>query len=354
VRSFERCIEKCMRKTIVNIMNVASSHKGINSSSSEDINIELQYKNGENEQIDLHIEVNNLQTEDGVIKKKRRSSSKKSDDNHNQSLKIKKGKNKVIHNIITNDNVRNFLGSPIYSLFDAAQSPRIGITNGLAYTNFGGEMLEIEAVVMPGTGVIHATGKLGETMRESITTAISYIRSQSNKFMIDDSFFPKHDIHLHAPESAIAKDGPSAGVTICTSILSVITQIPVYHNVAMTGEITLSGKILAIGGLKEKILAALRSNILTIIIPMQNHHELDELKDITKDMTIHMIDDISDLWGLALTCDPRTGLENSKHLCATIDHESKQQKIDDDSDDVTKAAIKKVKMPSIDYVISHT
>ena len=161
------------------------------------------------------------------------------------------------------------------------------MVTGLAWTEVGGELLTIEAVSMPGKGTFSHTGKLGDVMQESVQAARSYVRSRSVTFGIKPVVFEKRDIHVHVPEGATPKDGPSAGIAMCTTIVSVLTGIPVRRDVAMTGEITLRGRVLPIGGLKEKLLAALRGGIKTVLIPKENEKDLAEIPDnVKKGLTI--------------------------------------------------------------------
>ena len=153
----------------------------------------------------------------------------------------------------------------------------MGITNGLAYTEVGGDLLMIEALTLPGKGIVKATGKLGDVMQESAQAAYSYFRSNSTQFGIRASEYQKRDIHIHVPDGATPKDGPSAGVAMLISIVSAITGIAVKNSVAMTGEITLRGRVLAIGGLKEKLLAAVRGGVKTVMIPKDNVKDLDDI-----------------------------------------------------------------------------
>jgi ATP-dependent Lon protease len=178
----------------------------------------------------------------------------------------------------------------------------IGITTGLAWTEVGGELLLVEAVAVNGKGRIISTGKLGEVMKESIRAAESYVKSRSDDFGIDSNFFNSKDIHVHIPEGATPKDGPSAGVAMCTSIVSVMTGIPVKRDVAMTGEITLRGRVLPIGGLKEKLVAANRSNIKIVLIPKENEKDLTEIsKKLVKGLKIVTVSNVDDVLKYSLT-----------------------------------------------------
>ena len=189
-------------------------------------------------------------------------------------------KKKTIH--INAKNLEKYAGVPRYSFGIAEQDDQVGVTTGLAWTEVGGEILSIEAVVMPGKGNIILTGQLGDVMKESVEAARSYIRANHGMFGIPSSVFEKNDIHVHVPEGATPKDGPSAGITMCTSLVSALTGIPVRKDVAMTGEITLRGRVLPIGGLKEKLLAALRGGLKTVLIPSENQKDLAEIPDNVK------------------------------------------------------------------------
>ncbi len=183
---------------------------------------------------------------------------------------------------ITDSNLKTYLGKEKFHVDMANEKPQTGIVRGLAWTSVGGDTLEIEVNVMPGKGEILLTGKLGEVMQESARTGISYIRSVSKQYKIADDFFKKHDIHIHIPEGAVPKDGPSAGITMATAILSAVTDTPVKPEVAMTGEITLRGRVLPIGGLKEKMLAAKLAGIKTILVPKKNEPDVEEIDDEIK------------------------------------------------------------------------
>ena len=183
---------------------------------------------------------------------------------------------------ITMRNLGKYAGVRRYRYGEAEEENLIGVTTGLAWTEVGGELLSVEAVLMPGKGKATYTGKLGDVMKESVQAAQSYVRSRAIEFGIEPPLFDKRDIHIHVPEGATPKDGPSAGVAMCTSIVSAMTGIPVQKDVAMTGEITLRGRVLPIGGLKEKLLAALRGGIKTVVIPAENEKDLAEIPDNVK------------------------------------------------------------------------
>jgi len=192
------------------------------------------------------------------------------------AMKIAKGEAELTH--VMSETVFKLLGPPVYTKDDEKESDEVGVSTGLAWTSHGGEVLYIEATKMKGRGLT-LTGQLGEVMKESAQTAIGYIRSQSIELGIDDDVFEKHEMHIHLPAGATPKDGPSAGITLATTIVSLLTNTPVSRDVAMTGEITLTGKVLPIGGLKEKALAAMRMNIKTIIIPWKNKKDLEEIPE---------------------------------------------------------------------------
>jgi len=173
--------------------------------------------------------------------------------------------------------VRKYLGVPRYSFGVKESEHRVGLANGLAWTEVGGELLTVEATVMPGQGKLTVTGKLGEVMRESAQAALSYVRARWAELGLDKDFYSKIDIHIHVPEGAIPKDGPSAGITMATALVSALTGRCIDQNLAMTGEITLRGRILAIGGLKEKLLAAKRAGITRVLIPKENEKHLEEV-----------------------------------------------------------------------------
>jgi ATP-dependent Lon protease len=183
---------------------------------------------------------------------------------------------------ITLANLEQYLGVPKYRYGEAEATDQVGVVTGLAWTEVGGELLTIEGVTMPGKGKMSVTGNLRDVMKESITAANAYIRSRSVDFGINPNMFEKKDIHVHVPEGATPKDGPSAGVAMTTAIISILTGIAVRRDVAMTGEITLRGRVLPIGGLKEKLLAAMRGGIKTVIIPEENAKDLVDIPDEVK------------------------------------------------------------------------
>ncbi|HSR72069.1 MAG TPA: endopeptidase La [Kiloniellales bacterium] len=189
-------------------------------------------------------------------------------------------KNTVVR--ITRRNLAKYAGVPRYRKTEAELEDMVGLATGLAWTEFGGELLSVEAVTVPGKGKVTTTGKLGDVMKESIQAAESYVKSRAISFGIKPTVFEKKDIHVHVPEGATPKDGPSAGVAMVTAIVSTLTGIAVRRDIAMTGEVTLRGRVLAIGGLKEKLLAALRAGLKTVLIPQENHKDLVEIPDNVK------------------------------------------------------------------------
>jgi len=192
-------------------------------------------------------------------------------------------KNEAKSFTITKDNLTEILGVPIYQRLEVEKENLIGITTGLAWTEVGGELLSIEAVKVPGKGKVTATGKLGDVMKESVKAAEFFIRSKALNYGLNPRDIEKSDIHVHVPEGATPKDGPSAGVAMVTSIVSALTEIKIKSSVGMTGEITLRGRVLPIGGLKEKLLAAKRGGLKTILIPIDNKKDLIEIPDNIKD-----------------------------------------------------------------------
>jgi ATP-dependent Lon protease len=210
---------------------------------------------------------------------------------------------KHIH--VTAKNIEKFLSVKKFRYGLAEQEDRVGQVTGLAWTSVGGELLTIEASMMPGKGKALYTGQLGQVMQESIHAAMTVVRSYAKQLGLDHDFYEKHDFHVHVPEGATPKDGPSAGIGMCTAIVSAITQIPVRADVAMTGEITLRGLVLPIGGLKEKLLAAHRGGIKHVIISEENKKDLVEIPaNIRKKIVIHLVNNIKEVWDLALQHSP--------------------------------------------------
>ncbi|BCN93327.1 Lon protease [Thiomicrorhabdus immobilis] len=204
--------------------------------------------------------------------------------------------------VVTVQDLESYLGVARYRVGLADSENRIGQVSGLAWTKVGGDLLRIEATAMPGKGKLSSTGQLGSVMQESVQAAMSVIRSRSKTLGLADDFYETNDLHLHFPEGAIKKDGPSAGIAICTAITSVLTKIPVRADVAMTGEITLRGEVLPIGGLKEKLLAALRGGIKTVLIPHDNVRDLADVPDEVKSqLDIHPVQWVDEVLQLALT-----------------------------------------------------
>ncbi len=203
---------------------------------------------------------------------------------------------------VTEGNLEKFLGREKYSYIMANNKDEVGIVRGLAWTSAGGDTLQIEVNVMPGKGDFALTGQLGDVMKESARAGISYIRSVGRQYQIDDSFFKEHDIHIHIPEGAVPKDGPSAGITMATAMLSAITGQPVRADVAMTGEITLRGRVLPIGGLKEKLLAAKSAGIRTVLVPGKNREDVEEISgEIKKGLEILFVDTMEEVLEHALS-----------------------------------------------------
>jgi ATP-dependent Lon protease len=205
------------------------------------------------------------------------------------------------HEVVTGDLVKELLGPTRFRPHAVEDQNEIGLATGLAWTEVGGEVLHIEATLMSGRGNITLTGKLGEVMQESARAALSCVRARAKDLNLPTDFYKRYDLHLHVPEGAIPKDGPSAGIAIATAIVSVLTQIAVRRDVAMTGEITLRGKILPIGGVKEKLLAAHRAGISTVVLPKENAKDLVELPiDVKNALSIHTVDSVDEVWRIAL------------------------------------------------------
>ena len=212
---------------------------------------------------------------------------------------------KVKRIAITRKNLDKYAGVRRFRYGETEDEDMVGVVTGLAWTEVGGEILTIESVMLPGKGAVKHTGKLGDVMQESVSAALSYVRSRSISFGIKPTIFEKRDIHVHVPEGATPKDGPSAGVAMATSIVSIMTGIPVRRDVAMTGEITLRGRVLPIGGLKEKLLAALRAGITTVFIPKENEKDLADIPEsVKKHLKIHPVAHVDDVIAQALVRKP--------------------------------------------------
>jgi ATP-dependent Lon protease len=202
---------------------------------------------------------------------------------------------------IHTDNLDQYLGRPKVFREELLKRDQVGVATGLAWTPVGGDVLFVEATAMKGRGALTLTGQLGDVMKESAHAALSYARSHAKEFGIRDDFFGKHDIHVHVPEGAIPKDGPSAGVTMATAILSLLTGKAVRRKIAMTGEITLRGEVLPVGGIKEKVLAAHRVKIDTIILPSLNKRDLEDVNEsIRKEIKFIFADEVNTVFKAAL------------------------------------------------------
>ena len=200
--------------------------------------------------------------------------------------------------------MEKWLGPRKFRFSELENKSMIGLANGLAWTETGGDTLAVETLVVPGTGKYNLTGQLGDVMKESCSASLSFVRSLSSLFNLDNKYFKNNDFHIHVPEGSIPKDGPSAGVAIITSLISAILRIPVKNTVAMTGEITLRGRVLPIGGLKEKILAAHRVQIKTVIIPKDNEKDLRDIPEkVLKDIKILSVEKVDKVLTEALEID---------------------------------------------------
>jgi ATP-dependent Lon protease len=216
-------------------------------------------------------------------------------------LKNKSGDMEKSVYTVSSKSVTKYLGPARFREGQIEEKDQIGLVTGLAWTQVGGELLNVETAIMPGKGQLTVTGKLGDVMQESAQAAVSYVRSRAAYLQIDEKFHRKYDIHIHIPEGAIPKDGPSAGITMCTSIVSALTKRPVHRDLAMTGEITLRGRVLPIGGLKEKILAAHRGGITKVIIPKENEKDIREIpKPIKKQIEIVTADHMDEVLTYAI------------------------------------------------------
>jgi ATP-dependent Lon protease len=216
--------------------------------------------------------------------------------------------------IVSSNTITSLLGPPPFNISQIEDKDHIGLVTGLAWTQVGGELLSVETLTMPGKGKVNVTGKLGDVMQESAQAAVSFVRSRAENLGIDVNFYKELDLHIHIPEGAIPKDGPSAGITMCTSLVSALTRRAVHRDVAMTGEITLRGRVLPIGGLKEKMLAAHRGGIQKVIIPKENEKDLKDIpKIITRQMKIVSVEHMDEVLGHALV------LSNGERIFANND-----------------------------------
>ena len=206
--------------------------------------------------------------------------------------------------VVTTDNLSELLGKPRYYNEVAERTERPGVATGLAVTSVGGDILFIEATRMSGGKGFTVTGQLGDVMKESAQAALSYVRSMAKELSVDEEFFSRSDLHLHIPAGAVPKDGPSAGVTMATALASLLTGRPVRANIGMTGEITLRGQVLPIGGVKEKVLAAARAGLDTVILPKRNEPDLDDLPaEVRSKMSFVMVESVDEVFAYAL-CPP--------------------------------------------------
>ena len=203
--------------------------------------------------------------------------------------------------VIDAEKVRELLGTIRFRKQDIARTSEIGLVNGLAWTEVGGDVLQVEATLVAGKGDVTLTGKLGEVMQESARAALTCVRSRAEALGIDNKEFREKDLHIHVPEGAIPKDGPSAGITIATAMVSALTKSKARHDVAMTGEITLRGKVLPIGGVKEKLLAAHRFGLRTLVLSRENEKDLADIpEEVRDDLTIKLVDTIDDVLEVAI------------------------------------------------------
>jgi len=227
---------------------------------------------------------------------------------------------------ISANTVNKFLGPPPFKVSQIEEKDEIGLVTGLAWTQVGGELLGVETLTMPGKGKLNITGKLGDVMKESAQAAVSFVRSRTEKLGIDKEFHENLDLHIHIPEGAIPKDGPSAGITMCASLVSALTRRPVRRDVAMTGEITLRGRVLPIGGLKEKMLAAHRGGIRKVIIPKENEKDLKEIpKVVTRQITVVPVEHMDEVLGHALVVGKGERLFANDDVPIQIDNEQSDQ-----------------------------
>ncbi|MFH1386837.1 MAG: endopeptidase La [bacterium] len=216
--------------------------------------------------------------------------------------------------IVKTIDLEEYLGAPKYRLGIAEESDQVGTATGLAWTEVGGDTLPVEVTIMPGRGNLTLTGQLGDVMQESAKAAMSFVRSHAVNLGLDENFYRKFDVHIHVPEGAVPKDGPSAGITIATALTSAFTGKPIRRDIAMTGEITLRGKVFPIGGLKEKLLAAHRAGIKEVVIPSENKKDLDEIRqELPPDMKFHLVKEMEEVLAIALADGPKKKIPEIKH-----------------------------------------
>jgi ATP-dependent Lon protease len=232
---------------------------------------------------------------------------------------------------ITANSIQKYLGPPTFKESQIEEQDQIGIVTGLAWTQVGGELLCIETLIMPGKGKLIMTGKLGDVMQESAQAAVSYVRSRAENLLINPKFYRQNDIHIHIPEGAIPKDGPSAGISMCTSLVSALSKRPVRHDIAMTGEITLRGRVLAIGGIKEKILAAHRGGIKKVVIPKENEKNLKDIPaKVLKEIEIVFVDHMDEVLPHALILESGDTLFKGHDIPFNMMGEKMDEKMDED------------------------
>jgi ATP-dependent Lon protease len=228
--------------------------------------------------------------------------------------------------VISASTITSLLGPPPFKVSQIEENDQIGLVTGLAWTQVGGELLCVETLTMPGKGKLNVTGKLGDVMKESAQAAVSFVRSRAENLGIDKKFYDELDLHIHIPEGAIPKDGPSAGITMCTSLVSALTRRPVRRDVAMTGEITLRGRVLPIGGLKEKLLAAHRGGIKTVIIPKENEKDLKDIpKVVTRQIKIVSVEHMDEVLGHALVLGQGERLFTNNDMPITVEKNGSDQ-----------------------------
>ena len=205
------------------------------------------------------------------------------------------------HVHVTVDNLKDYLGKELFFSTQSEQDNLIGVVNGLAYTQYGGDILQIEVTYYKGSGKLMLTGKLGDVMKESAQAAFSYVKANHESYNIDPNLFKEMDIHVHVPEGAIPKDGPSAGVTIATAIVSALSKRKVDHNVGMTGEITLRGRVLPVGGIKEKSIAAHRAGLKKVILPKENERDIEDVPEtVRNEVEFIFVDNVEEVFQIAL------------------------------------------------------